>query len=206
MILNISRTTWTRLIFLISGLCILSGCANPSVKGNLLSAKHVSQLTQWQATGKLAFITPADKQAVNFVWLQNNDEYKVNFNTFLGINVLSIKRDKLGIIISAEGKDYQSKNPQQLIFDLTGWWLPIDELSRWLKADIDSEEGDVTKDNKGYIQSYTPNCRETLCSENIMIHYSQYQPVAHLILPHRLTMQTQGMAQQTLKVSIQHWR
>ena len=174
-------------------------------KGNLMTTTNVSQLTQWQASGKLAFITPTDKQSVNFIWSQNNDDYKVNFNTFLGINVLSIKRDRNGIVISADGKDYQSNNPQKLVFELTGWWLPMDNLSRWLKADITDNEGNISVNNTGNIQSFTPNCDQTNCPNQVIIHYDQFQSTAQLILPHRLTIQTKGSTPQTLKIKVQRW-
>ena len=202
---NITTLTFVKLILSICLLWLIQGCTSITAKGNLMAAANVSQLTQWQASGKLAFITPTDKQSVNFIWSQNNDDYKVNFNTFLGINVLSIKRDRNGIVISADGKDYQSDNPQQLVFELTGWWLPMDNLSRWLKADITDNEGDISVNNIGNIQSFTPHCDQTNCANQVIIHYDQFQSAAHLILPHRLTIKTQGITPQTLKIKVQRW-
>lgn len=206
MTLSSTYTSILKLILLSSLWWVLHGCSNMSAQGNLLKATDVSQLTQWQASGKLAFITPSDKQSINFVWLQNDADYKVNFNTFLGINVLSIKRDINGIIISADGTDYQSDDPQQLVYELTGWWLPIDELSRWLKADIKANEGIISRNSEGYVESFTPSCRQTSCSDNVELSYSQFQSVERLTLPHRLTIQTQGLTQQTLKIRVQRWQ
>lgn len=184
----------------------VSGCSVMQPNANLVKASNVQALSHWQINGKIAFITPTNKQSLNVIWLQDDQNYKVTFNTFLGINVLTIIRNQQGIVIEIDDQIHQSDDPQQLIFELTGWWLPIDQLSRWLKADIQAAEGRLVLDKNKQIREFTPICNASTCQSDYTITYNQYRNVQRLTLPHQITIRTSGMMTQTLKLKIQQWR
>ncbi|MDG1814646.1 MAG: lipoprotein insertase outer membrane protein LolB [Glaciecola sp.] len=188
----------------------LNGCtslqSNGKPSANLIKAQNIQALTQWQANGKIAIISENKRQSANFNWLQHNDDYKTYFNTFLGINVLTVKRDTEGLVIVVEGNTYQGDNPEQLVFDLTGWWLPMDQLSDWLKADVSAEEGIIIRNAQGQIDQFIPHCSQTQCTTDYLINYAAYRQVEQLQLPHSVTLQANGLTQQTLKIKIQQWR
>ena len=191
-------------LILLNGCTLLQSSVKPSA--NLIKANSVKALTQWQANGKIAIISENKRQSANFNWLQHNEDYKTYFNTFLGINVLTVKRDSDGIVIAVEGNTYQGDNPEQLVFDLTGWWLPMDQLSRWLKADVTGEEGTISRNAQGQVNQFIPRCSQTLCSTEYVIKYGAYRQIEQLLLPHSVTLQANGLARQTLKIKIQQWR
>lgn len=191
-------------LLLLNGCTLLQSSVKPSA--NLIKANSVKALTQWQANGKIAIISENKRQSANFNWLQHNEDYKTYFNTFLGINVLTVKRDSEGLMITVEGNTYQGDNPEQLVFDLTGWWLPMDQLSHWLKADVSGEEGSITRNAQGQINQFIPHCSQTLCSTDYVINYGAYRQVEQLLLPHSVTLQANGLTRQTLKIKIQQWR
>lgn len=191
------------LILLLLG---LQGCSALKPRANLIKATNIHALTQWQATGKIAIIDEQKKQSANFNWLQDNDKYNTSFSTFLGINVLSIKRDNDGLFIAVDGNSYQDDNPERLVYELTGWWLPVDQLSHWLKADIAPHEGAIIRDELGHIQQFIPHCTAMLCTTQYLIKYGAYRPIEQLQLPHSVIIQASGLTQQTLKIKIQQWR
>lgn len=96
---------------------------------------QVEALTQWNLTGKLAIVTAKKKGSLRLFWQQNGDDYRLNLSTVLGTRVLELSRQGNRILLTDEdGKEHVSNDPALLIYRLTGWLLPIDELPTWIKG------------------------------------------------------------------------
>ena len=193
-------------------LILLSGCATLKSK-NLTSTETLSELTVFQVSGRMAMIQPQQKQSAYFYWQQNNKDYKLIVNTFLGINLFTAKRDVQGITITTSDQTYASSQPQQLLFELTGWWLPLDELHAWFKADLKSSQGAITfyesnnTTNTAHknIKTFKPFCQELHCPYEVTISYKNYQPVGQLVLPFSITLDVEGEYKQTIRIKIKEW-
>ena len=197
---------------LLIALILLSGCT--TLKSyNLTSTETLSELTVFQVNGRMAVIQPQQKQSAYFYWRQNNADYKLTVNTFLGINLLTAKRDAQGITITTSDNTYTSPQPQQLLFELTGWWLPLDELHAWFKADVDPSQGTITYYESSntndiaqkYIKTFTPFCQQLHCPYVVTISYKNYQPVEQLFLPFSITFDVEGENMQSIRIKIKEW-
>ena len=181
---------------------MLYGCTTLPRALPLSDANNVSELTQWQMRGKLAIITSAERRAVNFFWQRNAANYQTVLTTSLGISVFSAQRDELGITVKVDDQQYQSATPEQLLFDLTGWRLPVEQFNHWLIADVEPKDGLIERDAQGYITHFSPRC-EAACQTPLRIQYAQYRRVNKLALPHSIKVTT---PQQTLTFKITQWQ
>lgn len=158
-------------------------------------------------------IQPQQKQSAYFYWQQNNEDYKLTVNTFLGINLFTAKRDVQGITITTSDQTYASSQPQQLLFELTGWWLPLDELHAWFKADLKPSQGAITfyeangtsDITQKKIKTFKPFCQQLHCPYAVTITYKNYQPVGQLILPFSITLDVAGEQSQSIRIKIKEW-
>lgn len=182
-----------------------SGCSTLPKSLPLSDAQKSSELTQWQMRGKLAVITPTERQAVNFFWQRNNENYQTFITTSLGINVLSASRNESGMRLTTDGQTYQASMPEELIVKLTGWELPIDRLNHWLIADVTDKDGEIIKYTDGLIKDFIPACTvnmQSSCPTETRVIYSDYRKVNKLSLPHQITLKT---GQQTFKLKVSGW-
>lgn len=195
-------------VVLLIALLLQSGCATVTSK-SLTTTANISELTTFQVNGRLAVIQPTKKQSAYFYWQQNNEDYKLTVNTFLGINVFTAKRDKQGITITTSEKSYTNSAPQVLLFELTGWWLPLDELNSWFKADLNPSQGDITMYESSYatgkVKTFTPFCPQFSCPQSVSITYKDYRNVGQLTLPFSITVDVDGDIKQRIRIKIKEW-
>lgn len=182
-----------------------SGCSTLPKSLPLTDTQRPSELTQWQMRGKLAVITPDERRAVNFFWQRNDATYQTVITTSLGLQVLSATRNQSGLELTADGQTYASNVPEQLILELTGWQLPIDQLNHWLIADVREEDGVVSKNDQGVITEFMPTCfviDKQTCPTPMRVTYSDYRKVNKVSLPHRITL---IMGAQTFRLKVSGW-
>lgn len=193
---------------LVFGVFILSGCATQKVS-NISSTNALSELNAFQVNGRLAIMQPEQKQSAYFYWQQNQQDYKLTVNTFLGINLFTAKRDSQGITISTSEQNFFSAFPQQLLYELTGWWLPLDEFGAWLKADLSPKQGEIafyqTVSASTRIKTFKPFCQQLSCPQDITITYKDYRAVEQLHLPFSIDVVIAGEVNQRIRIKIKEW-
>lgn len=120
-----------RFIFAICCLMMLSACSmRPPA---LPSEANISgQFQPWQAIGKLLIFTPDRRQSVNFRWTQTAQGTQLRLFTSLGISILDLTQQQGITRIDYDGKRYQSDDATQLIYQLTGWQIPVTKLPQWI--------------------------------------------------------------------------
>jgi outer membrane lipoprotein LolB len=137
------------LLFILSSI-FLSGCATkPNKDTSTLIVqqtaeqrkKQLSKMTQWHLRGKIAFIEQVEgkkgkRESATISWKESkkNQTQELNLTSYLGINVLHLSSKNDEHLIKVNGKEYRTKNLEQLIFSLTGLTLPTRALSFWLKG------------------------------------------------------------------------
>lgn len=120
-----------RLLFLLTLLSIAS-CSNTPV---------VSQITettqqQWQFNGRFAIKTPQETQSSKINWAQVNDHYDINLYTTFGITVMKIRGDESSVQITSNGDTHHGTSAEQLIWQMTRWHVPVNQLSHWVKGSV----------------------------------------------------------------------
>lgn len=97
----------------------------------------LSNLDQWQLNGKLAVRQPGENaSAVINRWTQDREQYDLHLSSsFLGMGRTELSGSPGFIEIRmANGDEYRSSDPENLISAATGWQLPIDSLVWWVRG------------------------------------------------------------------------
>ncbi|MBE0362492.1 outer membrane lipoprotein LolB [Pseudoalteromonas ulvae UL12] len=183
------------LIFIIFFLFI-TGCASQKPS---LTVPHpdwksrLEQQTEWQVAGKLAFISPEKRQSVNFNWHNQATSSKLALTTFIGSHVLTLEQFDDHATLLMKGETHSAQNAQQLLYQLTGMMLPIDNAPNWLKGvqhQSNSEFDQLGRATKGSVINQFGQIWH--------IDYQHFQLVNGLWVPDKLTL-----SHQTIKVKIQ---
>jgi len=111
---------------------VLAGCST-TVDHNIAS-QDIYQ--QWQFNGKFAIKTPTEVQSAKINWSQINQHYDINLYTTFGITVMKIKGHDNFVEIEGVGDPVSGPSAEQLIWQLTRWHIPVNQLSHWVKGDV----------------------------------------------------------------------
>ncbi|WP_235937739.1 lipoprotein insertase outer membrane protein LolB [Marinobacter caseinilyticus] len=142
--MTLYRLTLTTLATLMLGACastsmqpLPDGLSDQPPAGWSDRQQALSSVRHWQLQGKLAVRQPSDSgTAIINRWTQDNEHYRLSLSSaFLGLG----RTELAGVpgyleLTLPDGETYRSNNPQDLIHAATGWQLPIDSLTWWIKG------------------------------------------------------------------------
>jgi len=193
--------------FYIFVLLLVTGCTTlPNetiVTTNIDQQKRMAQLAQikqWQAQGKIAFIQPDKRQSANLRWdFDNIDRInEIDLTTFLGINILKISHQNDTYEVEFDNNKYQSKDLDNLIYDLTGLVIPTNALPHWMQATTYLKSDTVKSGTNGLPGSISSHYQ----NEIWQIKYNNYRLINGLAMPHSITIKKNGI---TLKIAVKKW-
>lgn len=170
-------------------------------------AAQLLALQQWEITGKIAFMTKKSRNRVNLHWQLNEQkqEQQLNLSTYLGINVLKLNSNQGIHQVSVDGKTYQSDNLDQLIYQLTGFTLPTQALTYWLKGLPYQDSDSVIIDEKTQLPTRlisTFNSPSSFGQSHWEVNYTHYQTINHYSLAKKFTIKHGDLL---IKIVIDNW-
>lgn len=141
---------------------------------------NTEQLNKWQIRGRIAFIDAQHKKSASFHWVNNDKTLSFSLRNPLGITLATLIYDGQIAQIDADGEQYQSMEPSELIHSITGYRVPIELLSYWVKgvhADNDKFQHSFTHYKNGLIKQLFAECQIPSACKNWEINYLQYEKV-----------------------------
>ncbi len=160
----------------------------------------LSSINDWQIKGQIAFIQPSKREKASIFWQHGEDNQSLNLTTYLGINVMSLESINGSHQLTIDGKDYQTRNLDQLIWQLTGLTFPSDALTHWIKAVPYSDSDEISLSTESQlpatITSYYNN-------QQWRVQYSRYKEFQGVQLPTSILIKQQGL---TIKLAIRQWQ
>ncbi|WP_084144518.1 MULTISPECIES: lipoprotein insertase outer membrane protein LolB [Ferrimonas] len=143
----------TQLYSILFILLWLSGCAvAPHASKDSASP---SELTSWQLKGKLAIIQPDERLSVNLHWQHHNKQDDLRLTNLFGSTLLLLNADAQGATVTFDDQTYTGSSASELIARLTGWSVPLTELSGWILGQHTPEGALVTMDEQGWPATVT---------------------------------------------------
>ena len=187
--------TWLLLIVLVSGCSTIPKTEvniPESGRQRLWEARQI-QLTQfndWQLEGRLGLRVPGQSGSMSMEWRQVGEAYTVYLDGPLGQSIAKIEGKPERVQLEASGERYKGQSPEQLLFELTGWNLPVSLLRYWVMG-MPSPVGYSTLklNNQG-----NPSL---ISQQGWTVEYLQYKDFSGVTMPSRLKIR-QGEVQATL--------
>ena len=100
-------------------------------------AASLGELDHWKLTGKLAVRQPSDSgTAIINHWIQDGEAYDLALSSsFLGMGSTTLKGVPGFIELTLpNGETYRSGEPEALVEAATGWQLPLENLTWWIRG------------------------------------------------------------------------
>ena len=148
-------------------------------------AVNLDKLDHWKLSGKLAVRQPSDSgSAIINHWIQDGEAYDLALSSsFLGMGSTTLKGVPGFIELTLpSGETYRSGEPEALVEAATGWQLPLENLTWWIRG-LPSPASDyrLLFDNQGTLAMIRQNGWE--------IRYDRWQTflASYPALPARIT-------------------
>lgn len=193
---------------------IFSGCSStlptsknqvPLIKSTSMTADRATQLLamqHWKIEGKIAFITPQEKESAGISWRINEQigTQQLNLNSYLGINVLDLTSEQSQHTIKFDGKTYTGSNLPELIQSLTGLHLPVEALKFWLKSIPYNTADQILFDSTSHLPTKLTSLYQ---GELWQINYQQYKTIGAYPLATKMMITKDDLL---IKIAINKWQ
>lgn len=115
----------------------------------------------------------------------------------LGITLFKLTSDADKHVIDVDGKSYQGKDLDSLLFDLTQLEFPVEPIAYWIKA-LPFSEDDQIDDKNGLPNILIGNYH----SNQYKVTYSGYKAFQGVQMPTKISVKHPSS---TIKLSINKW-
>ncbi|EGA71060.1 outer membrane lipoprotein LolB [Vibrio sinaloensis DSM 21326] len=185
---------------------LLSGCASiESSQTNVEWQTHqqrLASISQYQSSGKLGYISPEQRQSLNFRWQHAPQSSQLRLTTFLGQTALNLKITPTGAVVDTyDDKTYTSTNAESLIYQLTGLTIPVEQLHDWLLGRPTSADGYLLNET-----NTLATLRKEINGQTWQLDYLNYKDVlvdgVALPLPQKLKLKQQDTS---INIVISKW-
>jgi outer membrane lipoprotein LolB len=190
-------------------LIFLSGCTSLTNNHQKITehqniterTKRLESLSDWKIQGKLGMISPKERHSLTLNWLYQGERkhQTLNLTSLLGIQVFNLESVNGMHVINADGKRYQGPNLNTLLSSLTGFTLPTQAMSFWLKGLPYLNSDKITY----YEETQLPN---TLTSfhdgKRWVLKYRAYKQVGQYQLATKFTIKQENL---TIKINVHQW-
>ena len=196
---------WRKRLIAAPWIAILSACAvTPVSKPPVSDVEQawverqaaLTGLAGWKVNGRIAGRTEDSGWSANFQWTQRGYDYHLSLNGPLGQGRVELDGNTLGV--SMQLPDQQlvtATDPADLLYQRTGWRLPVEALRFWLRGLPVSAPIAKRLDDQGRLA--------TLDQLDWQLNYQQYMPIGNLELPAKLTL---SKADMRIRFVIDEWQ
>jgi outer membrane lipoprotein LolB len=187
----------------------MSGCSSLSNNHQQITehqniterTKKLEALSDWKIKGKLGMISPKERHSLTLNWFYQGDSERqtLNLTTVLGIQIFNLESVNDMHVINVDGERYQSPDLNTLLSSLTGFTLPTQAMSFWLKG-LPYLKGDKITYNE---KTQLPNTLISLHDgKKWHLKYANYQQVDQYQLATKFTIKQDNL---TIKINVHQW-
>ncbi|GAC13535.1 lipoprotein insertase outer membrane protein LolB [Aliiglaciecola lipolytica] len=192
---------WVYLAILLLSGCVSSTKINQSVDSDY-HQQQLTALTHWKIKGRLAFQSEEEKVSAYMNWHQQNKDFDLQLNTFIGTSILKMHGEESFAWLEVDDQTFIDNNANELILQVTGWNIPVERLALWVKGQH-TEADNVVFDDFGLVSTLEAKCRK--CAP-WTLSYSNYKKVEELWLPHSIQLVNTQNAMNQIKIKISSWQ
>lgn len=156
---------------------------------------QLDRLDHWELQGRIGFVSEHESGSASLYWMQDRDRYEIKIVAPLGMGSLVVTGDKNGAVLqSSDGEMLHAEDAQWLVWQGTGWVIPMASLRYWiLGLPLENEKYQLSK--SGYVSN--------IKSDAWQVDYQRYQAVQGYELPRNLHIYNPEL---NIKLVIKNWR
>lgn len=122
---------------------LTAGCATPTVLPPLENPQRAWQLRQaqllplttWNLTGRVALRSAHDGGQASLRWEHTPAGQTIDLSGPLGRGLVRLQQDERGVRLQDNAQNvYTAENAETLLFNATGWHIPLDGLNYWIRG------------------------------------------------------------------------
>lgn len=185
---------------------LLAGCVSPPKPQQEIDRDNhqaqLAQFTHWQIKGRLAFKSSEEKFSASLKWDQKDLVYKLNLTSMIGTSLMKMEGQPGFSKLIADDKEYTDRNASRLVKRVTGWNIPVERLSVWVKGQHQAKD-QISFDEYGLITSMQPQCKGCQAWQ---LNYSKYAQVEGIWLPHQIELMNIEQPDNQIKIRIHTWQ
>ena len=185
-------------------LAFLAGCSTvkrlpdvPESQRQQLWLEHqerIQSFEKWSFTGRLGLRIPKRSGSMSIEWLQNDQQYTIYIDGPFGVSLAHIEgNEQLVSALVPDGDRVVGRTPEYLMYQLTGWDLPVSNLKYWVR-------GLPAPGNDAQISLNNAGIPEKISQQGWNIEYLRFDDGNGVSIPSRIRASS-GDIQITLIVS-----
>lgn len=192
-----------RFIHALSLLFLLSAC-QPGARFLDQDFSHIdwqqrenalSVLDTWQLEGRVALQSDEGSWSAGLQWKQRSNGYEIYLRGPLGGTVLAIYHNAGQILLVNDGREFSADNAEQLIYQQTGWRIPVEGLRYWVMA--------MRHPQYPASEKFRYKLLSRLEQSGWQIEYLEYQNISGYPLPRKMEMHHHHLK---VRLVLQKWQ
>ncbi|PCJ30493.1 MAG: outer membrane lipoprotein LolB [Moraxellaceae bacterium] len=171
------------LLMLLAGCGLLQIPPTPQLPATSVNwVEHVRALTlmdEWHIKGKIGIKQGSDGGSAYIDWIQSQDSFHITLSGPFGQGTTIISGNKSGAKLENSEGSFIAETPEQLLYEHSGWQIPISNLLYWIKGLPEPKsQSDTTTNDIGLIS--------TLHQDGWNLRFDRYQNAPKHPLPHKI--------------------
>ncbi len=103
---------------------------------------RLNALHSWQLSGRISVSNEDEAWQLNVTWQQQADNYEIQISGPLGMGKVRLQGSKEGVFLyDSDGHTYYAQEPDSLLLEHTGVFMPITSLYYWIRGLPDPATG-----------------------------------------------------------------
>ncbi|VAX09405.1 hypothetical protein MNBD_GAMMA25-963 [hydrothermal vent metagenome] len=126
-------------------LLLLAGCASVPLPSEPVTSpeqswetrqQQLGELKNWQLSGRVIISNNEnDAWRLDVIWQQQQDNYEIQISGPLGMGKVRLHGSNDGVFFyDSDGRAYYAQEPEQLLFEHTGIFMPVTSLYYWVRG------------------------------------------------------------------------
>jgi len=158
--------------------------------------KKLSELVAWNIDGRISVRLDEEAWHATLLWQQIDQVYHIRLFGPFGASAIQLDGSPHAVVLTQDGEQVHSQDPQQLLAQRLGWQVPINGLRYWaIGQKIPTKPAKLALDDAGHLAS--------LEQEGWKIRYRRYAVINGYTLPSKIFMDNKGL---DIRIVIDRWQ